>query len=86
MRAINAAELFRAGMHMDQLGLRARNVEQRVTLRRYLAHAPAKQNDEVGGLDPFQELWVRADADIAGVARVQGIEQMAAAERGADRQ
>ena len=86
MRTIDAAELFGAGMDMHERHLRPRNVEQRVALRRQFAHPPADQNDEVGGFDALDELRIRADAEIAGVARMQRIEQMQTAERRAHRQ
>ena len=50
MRAVDAAEFFGARMHVHEIHLRPRNVEQRVALRRQFAHASADQHDEVGGL------------------------------------
>src|SRR5271169_385088 len=81
MRAVDAAELLRARMHVDEGRLRPRNVEQRVTLRRQLAEPPADDDDEVGGSDAREEFWIGTNAEVACVARMQLIEQIAAAER-----
>ena len=50
LRAIDAAELFGARMHMDERHLRPRNIEQRVALRRQFAEPPADQDDQIGDL------------------------------------
>ena len=49
MRIVDAAELFGARMHVHEGHLRPRNVEQRIALRRQFSHAPADQDDKVGG-------------------------------------
>ena len=83
---IDAAELLGARMDVHQLRLRLGNVEQRVALRRHFAEPAADQQHQVGGLDARQQLRIGPDAEIAGVAGMQRVEQMAAAERGGDRQ
>ena len=69
--AIDAAELLGARMHMHESLLRARNVEQRVALRRHFAQPAADQHHEIGRLDARQQLRIGADAEIAGVAGMQ---------------
>ena len=86
MRLVDAAELLGARMHVHEGHLRARNVEQRVALRRHLAEPAADQQHEVGLLDARDQLRVRPDAEIARVAGMQRVEQRAAPERGRDRQ
>ena len=85
MRMIDAAELLGAGMHMHERLPRARNVEQRIALRGDFAEPAADQHDQVGRLDAREQLRIDAEADVAGVARMQRIDQMGAAERGRDR-
>ena len=67
---IDAAELFRARMHMHELHLRLGNVEQRIALRRHLAHARADQQHEIGGLHAREQFRIGADAEVAGIARM----------------
>ena len=86
MRAVDTAELLGARMHVHERHLRAGNVEQRVALRRQFAEPAADHDDEIGRLDALEQFRIGTDAEIAGVAGMQRIEQMAAAERGAYRQ
>ena len=86
MRTVDAAELLGARMHMHERRLRARNVEQRVALRRQLAEPPADDDDEIGGFDARQQFRIGADAEVAGVTGMGLVEQRAAAERRGDRQ
>ena len=85
-RAIDPAELLDAGIDMHERLRRARDVEQRVALRGHLAEPAADQDDEIGLLHAREQLRVRADAEVAGVAGVPGVEEMRPAERGRDRQ
>src|SRR5687768_12935685 len=73
-------------MHVDELHLRRRDVEQRVTLRWQFAEPAADQNDEIALLDERHEFWIWTNAEVTGVTRVLCIEEMAAAECGGDRQ
>ena len=70
---------------MHQRLPRAGNVEQRIALRRDFAEPAADQHDQVGCLDARQQLRIDAEADVAGVARMQRVDQVGAAERGRDR-
>ena len=83
---IDAAEFFRARMHMHQLGLRFGDIEHAVALRRHFAETPADQQHQVGALHARQQFRIWPDAEIAGVAGMQRVEQMPASERGRDRQ
>ena len=86
MGPVDPAELLGARMHVHEGLLRARNVEQRVALRGQFAHAAADQHHQIGRLDARQQLGIRTDAEIAGVAGMQRIDHMGAPERGGDRQ
>ena len=86
VRAIDPSEVLGARIRMHERDLRRRDVEQRIALRRHLAEPPPHHDDEIGRLDARQELRVRADAEVAGVRRMQRVEQMEAAERGDHRQ
>ena len=79
--AVDAAKLGDVREHVHELLRRRRNVEQRVALRRHLAEPAADQDDEVGALHPRQQLGIGADAEVARIARVVGVEQVRAAER-----
>ena len=46
-------------MHVHELLLRRRNVEQRVALRRHFAEPAADQQHEIGRLDPREQLRIR---------------------------
>ena len=85
MRMIDAAELLGAGMDMHEGLPRPGNVEQRIALRGNFAEPAADQHDQVGRLDAGEQLRIDAEADVAGVARVQRVDQMGAAEGGGDR-
>src|SRR5262245_19088068 len=86
MRMIDTPEFVGTGMHVHELGLRLGNVEHAVALRRYFTEAPADQQDEVGGLHARKQLWVWPDAEVAGVAGMHCINQVASSERRRDRQ
>src|SRR5439155_7711334 len=85
VRTIDAAEFLRARMDMHKGLARPRNDEQRVALRGHLAEPAANQNDQIGRLDARQELRIRPDAEVAGVACVPPVHQVAAAEGGGER-
>ena len=70
---------------MHQRLARARNVEQRIALRGDFAEPAADQHDQVRRLDAREQLRIDAEADVAGIARMQRVDQMRAAERGRDR-
>src|SRR6516162_9457529 len=86
MRIIDPAQFLGARMHMHKWSLRARNVEQRVVLRRQFAQPTTDDDDKVGRFDPLEELGIGPDAEIASVARMGLIEQMTTTEGSADRQ
>ena len=71
---------------MDQRLVGVGALQQRIVRGGHFADAAADQQHQVGLLDAGGELRVDADADIAGVVRVQMIEQHLAAEGAADRQ
>ena len=85
-RLVHAPDLAGIGMHVDEALARHRHVQQRVALRRHLAHAGADQQQEVGARQALQQPRVGADADLAGVVRMGGVEEAGPAERGRDRQ
>ena len=64
-------------VHEAAGGLRDR--KQSVGLRRDLAHAAADQHHEIGVLDASEQLRIWADAEVAGVKRMQRVEQWQAA-------
>ena len=68
-------------MDVDELGLRVRNVEQRVALRGHFAHPPADQQHEIGRFHARRHLRIDAGAEIAGVAGMDLRKEMQAAER-----
>ena len=86
MRAVDAAELLGARMDMHELRARPRNIDQRVALRGNFAEPAADQQDEIGVLDARDQLGIGADAEVAGVAGMQRIEQRQAPIAGRDRQ
>src|SRR6185503_20864533 len=67
MRMIDASEFVSAGVHMHEFGLRLRNIEHAVALRRHFADAPANQQDEVGALHAREQFWIWSDAEVARV-------------------
>ncbi|MGY3075625.1 hypothetical protein ACVWZZ_001996 [Bradyrhizobium sp. LM6.10] len=85
-RLIDAAKLFRTRMHVDQLLLRGRNIKQRVGRRRHFRHAAADEQNDIGAVDARLQARARADAEIAGIVRVIGVDERRSAERGRDRQ
>ena len=85
MRPVDAAELLGAGMDVHEGHLRRRDIEQRVALARHLAEPAADEHDEIGRLDPREQLRVRPDAEIAGIAGMQRVNEMGAAEARRDR-
>ena len=86
MRPIHPAEFLGAGMNVHQLGQRRGAVEQRIALRRNFAEPPADQHQQIRRLGARHQLRIRPEPEIAGVARMQRIEQRAAAIAGRDRQ
>src|SRR5215831_10238262 len=54
---------------------RDRNVEHSITLRRNFPEPPPDKNDEVAVLYALHEFRIGVQSEIAGVTRVQGIEQ-----------
>src|SRR5262249_2989405 len=86
MRAVDAAEFFDSGKHVHQGLARRRNVEKGVTARGHFAQPPADEQDEIGGLYTREEFGIGADAEIAGIAGMLGVDEMGAAKGGRDRQ
>ena len=70
---------------MDERLLRHRHVEQGVALRRPFAEPAAEQQHEVGRLHARQQLRIGTAGEVAGIARMQRVHDMGAAERGRDR-
>ena len=62
LRLVDAAELVRVGMRVDERLARARRVQQRVAAGRHLAEPAAEREDQVGVLDATCELRVHARA------------------------
>ena len=85
MRPVDAAEFFGAGMDVHEGRLRRGNRKQRVALARHFPEPAADQDDEIGRLDPRQQLRIGPDAEIAGITGVQRMKQVGAAEAGRDR-
>ena len=70
---------------MHQRLARPGNVEQRIALRGNFAEPAADQHDQIRRLDAREQLRIDAEADVAGIARMQRVDQMRAAEGGRDR-
>src|SRR5262249_10801878 len=85
-RAVDAAKLLDAGIDMYERLLRPGDVDEGVALGGHFAEPAANQDDEIGVLYARKEVWVRSDAEVAGVAGMLRIEEMRPAERGRDRQ
>src|SRR5215510_14473318 len=83
---IHTPELVGAGMHVHELGLRFGNIEHALALRRQFAEASADQKDEVSGLHARKQLGVWPAAEVAGVAGMHRVNQVAASKRRRDRQ
>ncbi len=85
MRAVDTAEFFGTGMDVHERRLRRGNRKQRVALARHFAEPAAHQDHEIGCLDPRHQLRIWPDAEVAGIAGVQRMEQVGAAEAGRHR-
>src|SRR5215831_14214625 len=83
---IDAAELLGAWMYMHELRLRLGNIKDAIALRRHFAETPADEQHQVGIFHACEQFRVRADAEVAGVAAMHGVKQMAPAEGRCDRQ
>ena len=83
-RPVYAAKLFGARVDVDQCLFRHRRLDQRVATGGHLAQPRADHEQHVGFLHALGELRVDADADVADVIRAAVVEEILAAERGAD--
>src|SRR5205085_10427755 len=83
---INAAQLFRASMHVNPPLLGHWRFEPRIGARRHLAQARADREQHIRRLDALGQLRVDADAAVARVVGAAIVEQVLAAERRADRE
>src|SRR5258707_1309601 len=61
------------------------DAEQVVPLRRQFPEAAAEQEDDVRSLHGREQLGIRTAAEVAGIARMQRIDDMGTTERGRDR-
>ena len=86
MRPVHPADFLGAGMDVHQFRLRRRTRKQRIALRRNFAEPPADQHQQIGGLGARHQFRIGAEPEIAGIERMQGIEQRRAAIAGGDRQ
>jgi hypothetical protein len=77
-RLIETAEFLGRCMDMNEIGARAGDFEESEALGGNFAEAAAKQDRQIRLFDFCDQLGVRADAEIAGIARMQRIEQRAA--------
>ena len=84
-RAVDAAKLLGARMHVHERLFRGGNVEQAVALRGHFAEPAADQHDQVGRFYVFEEFWIGPDAEVAGIVGMELVEQHCAAETGRDR-
>jgi hypothetical protein len=85
MRPIDPADFFGAGMDVDEFDLGCRAGKQRIALRRDFAETAAGQHQQVSGFGARHQLRVGTETEVAGVERMQGIEQRRAAIAGCDR-
>src|SRR5439155_8195784 len=83
---VDPAELLGARVHVHELLLRPRRLDQRVGARGHLAQARADHEQQIGAAYALGELRVDADADVAGVMAVAVVEQVLEAERAGDRE
>ena len=86
IRPVDAAKLLCTRMNVDEFRPRARNVEQRIALRRDFAEAAADQHHEIGIFHARDQLWIGTKAKVAGVAGMERIKERQAPVAGRDRQ
>ena len=82
LRLVDAAELVRVGVDVDQPLARARRLEQRVLACGDLAEACAEREDHVGVLDALRKRGVHPDRQQPGVHRRAVVDVVLAAKRG----
>jgi hypothetical protein len=82
---VHAAELLGAGVDVDERLQRARNPDERVSLRSGLSEPGADDEQQIGLADPARELRVHTEPDVPDVARRPVVDVVLAAERRADR-
>ena len=85
LRLVDAAELARVGMRVDERLARARRLQQRVAAGRHLAEPAAEREDQVGLLDVTCELRVHPEREMPRVDVGAVVDVVLAAERRGDR-
>ncbi len=83
---VDPAELLVARVHVHELLLRPRRLDERVGAGRHLAQARADHEQQIRAAHALGELGVDADADVADVMAVAVVEQVLEAERAGDRE
>ena len=72
---VDPAEFFGIRVDMREGHARRRDVEQPISLRWNLPEPATDDNDEVAVLHTLNQFWIGAEAEIAGVTGMQGVEQ-----------
>jgi hypothetical protein len=80
LRLVDAAQLVRIRIHVDEALARHGRIEERVAARRHLAQARAHDEEHVGLAHALGEDRVDADAHVADVLRVAIVEKVLEAE------
>jgi hypothetical protein len=83
---INAAQLFRARVHVHELLRGHRRIDHAVSAGGHLAEPCAETDHEVRCFDPGRESGIDAYADVARVVRMCVVEEVLEAKRTGDRQ
>ena len=85
MRPVHPADFLCAGMDVHEFRLWRRAREQRIALRGNFAEPPADQHQQIGSLGAGHQFRVGAEPEVAGIERMQGIEQRRTPIAGRDR-
>jgi hypothetical protein len=74
-RRVDPADFFRLRIHMHELWLRCRNIEELIGLRRNFAEPAADQDKEIAVARAFDEFGICGQSQVTRIALVQRIEE-----------
>src|SRR4029077_6283876 len=83
---VDPAELLGARVHVHELLLRPRRLDERISAGGHLPETRADHEEQIRAADALGELRVDADADVADVMAMAVVEQVLKAERAGDRE
>ena len=72
---VDAAELLRLWIDMNEGHARRGNIEQAIGLRWNFPEPPANQQQKIAVLHELYQLGIGVEAEIAGIARIERVEQ-----------